>query len=80
MMVLVGAANPLDALHRGLVADVAAERVTRIGRVNDDAAAVDDRDRLLDQPALRIVRMNFEILRHRGSTGFADGDHTGSVA
>ena len=64
MVVLVGTANALDTFHRGLVANMAAQRVTRIGRVNHEPAAIDDGDRLLDQTALRIVRVYFEELRH----------------
>ena len=35
MMIAIGLANVADALERRLVADVAAERVARIGRIDD---------------------------------------------
>src|SRR5690606_14226867 len=60
MMVLVRLTDPRDALHRRLVADVAAQRIAGIGRVNDYSTVADDRDRLPDQPRLRIFRMDFE--------------------
>ena len=65
-MILVGAADPLDPLHRRLVADMATQRVTRISRINNEPAAIDNRHGLLDQTALRIIRMNFEKLGHEG--------------
>src|SRR5690606_25044885 len=48
MMVLVRLTDPRDALHRRLVADVAAQRIAGIGRVNDYSTVADDRDRLQD--------------------------------
>ena len=63
-MILVGASDALNALHRGLVADMAAQGVTRIGRINHHPAAIDDGDRLLDQTALWIVRMDLKKLGH----------------
>ena len=38
VMVLVGLADAADALQRVLVADVAAQGITRVGRVHDDSA------------------------------------------
>ncbi len=43
MMMTVGVADAPHALERRLVADVAAERVARIGRIGDDAARAHDR-------------------------------------
>jgi len=64
MVMLVGAANALDALHRRLVADMATQRIARIRGINYQSAAVDDRHRLLNQAPLGIIRMNFEKLGH----------------
>ena len=50
MMMAVGVANAPDAIERVLVADVAAERVTRIRRVNDEATVAHDLGGAPDQP------------------------------
>ena len=42
--------------ERGLVADVAAERVARIGRIDDDPAAAQHLDRLPDEATLGRYR------------------------
>jgi len=54
----VDAADDPDALHRRLVTNVAAERITGIRRINDDAAAADDFRSTLDQARLRTLRMD----------------------
>src|SRR5690606_35876721 len=64
MMTCVDAADGADALHRALVTDVAAERITGVGRIHDNAAAADDFRRAPDQAWLRIVRMDGKKLRH----------------
>ena len=56
-------ANPVE---RGLVADVAAERVRRVRRIHDDAAAANDVGCLREQSALRMRRMDGEVLAHGG--------------
>ena len=59
MMMLVGLADSGDALHRGLVADMAAERITGVGRIDDDAALTNDVHSLPDQARLGISGVNF---------------------
>jgi len=56
--------NAPDAIERGLVTNVTAERVAGIRRIHDEAAAAHDFGRAPDQPHLRIVGMEFEILAH----------------
>ena len=53
------------ALQSFLVADMAAKRVARIGRIGDHTAAVDDTHGLMDQSSLRMGGMYFEILAHK---------------
>ena len=62
MMVTIGVANAANALERVLVADVAAERVTGVGRIGDDAAATQNVHGLTNQPQMGIFRMEFEAL------------------
>ena len=57
MVMAVGVANAPDAIERVLVADVAAEGVTGIRRVNDEATVTHDLGGAPDQPQLRIVGM-----------------------
>ena len=64
MMPFVDAADLPDAPRRVGVADVAAERVARIGRIGDHAAVAQDRRRLPDQARLRVGRVNLEELGH----------------
>ncbi len=64
MVALVHVADASDALHRRLVADVAAERVARVRGVRDHAARADDVHRLADEPRLRVLRMHRKVLRH----------------
>ena len=62
MMLVIGATNTLYALHGRFIADVTTQRVTRIGRVDYEPAAIDDGDGLLNQAPLRVVRVDFEEL------------------
>ena len=73
----VDAANLANAPRRRRVADVAAERVARIGRIGDDPARPQDRRRLPDEPRLRIGGMHLEELGHdrRRQRGFAEAAH-----
>src|SRR5581483_4537696 len=64
VMPVVERAYTADALHGRLVPDVAADRITRIGRVDDHAAVAHDLDGALYQARLRILGVNFEVLRH----------------
>src|SRR5688572_32023719 len=63
-MALVHVPDAADALHRRLVADMAAERVARVRRIGDDAPVADDVHRRADEPRLRVLRMNRKVLRH----------------
>jgi len=49
IMLLVQTADAQDALHRLLVADMAAERVAGVGRIGDHPSAPDDLHRLADK-------------------------------
>ena len=49
------AANPLDGR---LVAELATESVTRVSRQGDHPSLPDDLGRPLQQPRLRVLRMN----------------------
>jgi hypothetical protein len=68
MMMLVDLTDTRNALHRCLVTDVAAQRVTRVGRVYDDAAAPDDLNGLTNQARLRVLGMNLEKLARHDET------------
>ncbi len=43
VMRVADAANQADALRRGCIADMAAQRIARVGRIGDDAAVAQDR-------------------------------------
>jgi len=64
MMMPVGAANASQALERGRIADVAAERIARVGRIGDDPAAAHDLGRAANQSQLRILPVQLEVLGH----------------
>ena len=62
-MALVDAADPAQALHRVLVAEVAAERVAGVGRIGDHAARAHDLRRPRDQARrCGCVGMDVEVL------------------
>src|ERR1051325_7379455 len=61
---LVHAANPAQPLERGGGAEVATERVARIGGIGDQAAPLHGLGREADQPLLRMRRMDREKLGH----------------
>jgi hypothetical protein len=65
-MVTVGLPDATDALERVFVANVTAERVTRIRRIRDDAAAPHDLGCAPDQPGLRVNRMDLKVLAQGG--------------
>lgn len=65
VMISVRLANLADALERGLVADMTAERITRIRRINDHRAATQRFDRLSHIAPLRSNRMQLQIDAHR---------------
>jgi hypothetical protein len=66
VMPFVNVPNGPDAFHGRFVADVTSERVTRVGRINDDATRAHDRRSLPYQPRLRIDRMYGKELCHWG--------------
>ena len=57
MVVTVRVANAADAIERILVADVTAERVAGVRRVNDEPTVAHDLGGAADQPQLRILGM-----------------------
>jgi len=56
--------DPVNALQAGLVVKRATERVTRVCRIDHHTTRPQDIDHLIDQPCLRRLRMNLEILAH----------------
>jgi hypothetical protein len=66
MMVAIGLADIADALQCRLVADMAAQGVAGIGRIDDHAAATQRFDRLAYEAALRRDRMQLQIETHVG--------------
>ncbi len=66
-MQLVEASNRPDPIERGLVADVATERIRRVGRIHDHAAAAHDVRGLREQPTLRMRLMHGKVLAHGDS-------------
>ena len=63
-MISIGLPNVADALQGGLIADMAAKRITRIGGVNDHPAAAQDLDRLANEASLRRHRMQLQVDTH----------------
>ncbi|GAA5240530.1 hypothetical protein BMMON2_33520 [Burkholderia mallei] len=64
VLLVVEPADAAHALDRILVVQMARERVARIGRQRDHAAATHDFGRLPDKARLRIIRVNPEELGH----------------
>ena len=65
VMPVVEAADPQDPVPTLAVADPAAERVPGVGRVGDQRVVVAQRrDDLLQQPGLRVVRVDVEEAGH----------------
>src|SRR5258708_39891564 len=60
--------DPRDAIH---VAKLAAQRVTGVSRVGDNAAGADDIGDLDDHALLRIGRMDVEVPGHATSLGLS---------
>ena len=65
MMGLINLTNPPQALGRRLVADMAAERIAGVGRVDDHATGAHDICCLPDQARLRMGRVNGKKLCHK---------------
>jgi hypothetical protein len=57
-MVLIHLPYSPNARHHMLVAQLAAQRITRICRINDDATRFHECDSLSYQPQLWIIGMN----------------------
>ncbi len=57
MVVAIDLANVADPLQRRLVADVTAQGVAGVGRIDDHAAAAQDLDRLAYEALLRRDRV-----------------------
>jgi intracellular septation protein len=65
VMIAVGLANFADAFECGFVADMTAQRITRISGINQHRAAAQRFHRLADIAALRTDRMQLQIDAHR---------------
>ena len=63
-MIGVEATDAADALQRALVTHLATQRITGVGRIDDDAAVLDDLYRLTDQTGLGVFRMYVKMLTH----------------
>jgi len=59
-----------------VIAQVPAERITRISGINDQPIAADNLDRLLDQASLGIHGMDIESLGHEPIVA-STADHPG---
>jgi intracellular septation protein len=64
IMISVRLTNVADTFERGLVTDVAAQRITRIRGIDDDPAAAQRLNRLANVAALRGDRVQFQIDTH----------------
>ena len=52
--------NAADPLHRALVFNFAAQRVAGVGRINDYPALTHNLHRTVNQPCLRVIRMDIK--------------------
>src|SRR5690606_25351267 len=64
IVLVIELADTANALERALIAELAAQRVGRIGRIGYDAAAADDFYSARDEAGLRVVGVNLEELAH----------------
>jgi len=58
MVSIIDTPQTANALDRRLVAELATESVTRVSRQGDHPSLPDDLGRPLQQPRLRVLRMN----------------------
>jgi len=65
MMIPVGLTNFADAFERGLIADMTAERITRIRGIHDNGSAAQRFNRLAHKAALWGNRMQLQVDAHR---------------
>lgn len=63
-MIAIGLPNAADALQRRFVADMAAERIARIGGIYDDPSTAQNLDGLAHEAPLRRHRMQLQIDAH----------------
>ena len=63
-MVVLQGTDPADPLNRSLIAQLAAQRVGRVCRVNHNPSSLNDRHRLIDKAHLRRLGMNRKKLAH----------------
>ena len=63
-MFAVEGADAANAFHAALVTDMAAQRIARIRRVDDETISTNDLDGLPDQPRLGIDRVDLKKLAH----------------
>ena len=69
-------ANVADALQRRLVANMAAERIARIGGIHDHPSPAQSLDRLAHEAPLRRYRMQLQIDAHVEYSGRLPGYDT----
>ena len=69
IVLLIRAANPMNAVNRLFVAYMAAKCVAGIRRVRDKATIADDFHDSLHPARLRVCRMNFDEFRHARIVG-----------
>jgi predicted amino acid racemase len=66
-MRVVQAPDLANALRRDGIAELAAKRIARIGRIRDHSVRAQNGSGLADEPRLRIVRMKVKDLGHAAS-------------
>ena len=66
VVLVVELADPQDPVAAVAVAEPAAERVAGVGRVGDQRVVAQQLDDLLEQPRLRVVRVDVEVAGHAG--------------
>jgi len=64
VMTVVDVADGADAIHRRLIADLASQRIARVGGIHDQSARVHDLRSLLQQARLWMSWMNQKVLCH----------------
>ncbi len=64
MMIAIGLPNAADALQCGLVANMAAKRIARIGGIHDDPSAAQHLNGLTHESTLRRHRMQLQVDAH----------------
>ncbi len=62
VVVTVGVSKPANALQGRGIANMTAQRIAAVRRIGDQPAIAQDLRRLADQPRLRVLSVQFEIL------------------